>query len=80
MQTAPTHFRVCCGDKRHSAWLPDRADALRVALHKGLAAEDRGILYMGPLTWIEEGYRPRPRARTIAIPRRRPPARGWGCF
>ena len=54
---APRQYRVWCGKKLYSGWLPTRVDAWNVALAHGLAFPDAegepdGL---GPLTWIEVG-------------------------
>lgn len=61
-------YRLWCGKKRYSHWLPDRSDLMRVALRHGLAFEGQGdTCHLGPLTWIEVGERSRPKARTVRV-------------
>ncbi len=61
-------YRLWCGKKRYSGWLPDRYEVFRVALREGLAyGEDGGEIGLGPLTWIEQGERRYARSRTVPV-------------
>ena len=61
-------YRLWCGRKRYTHWMPDEASIWRAALHHGLAFEDDyGMAGLGPLTRIEVGERVRPRAKTVTI-------------
>lgn len=60
-------YRVWCGRKCYSAWLPDRDDAFTVAEAYGLAYRTGDTISLGPLTWIEMGERTYARSRTIPI-------------
>ncbi len=63
-------YRLWCGKKRYSHWLPDRSDLMRVALRHGLAFEGQGdACHLGPLTWIEVGERSRPKSKTVSLGR-----------
>lgn len=69
---APLKFyRLWCGRKRYTCWLPDIDDVFEVAIANGLAfrAVNGGAAGFGPLTWIEGGERARPRAKTISLGR-----------
>ena len=63
------YYRVWCGAKCYSAWLPDRDDAYAVAEGYGLAFRDDDVIALGPLTWIEVGERTYARSRTVPLPR-----------
>lgn len=54
---APHWYRVWCGQKVCSDWLPTRDDAWRFALQHGLAYPgiDGAAAGLGPLTRIEQG-------------------------
>lgn len=62
-------YRLRCGRRVWSPWLDYEDQAWKIALEKGLASEDprRGRLFPGPLVWIEKGYRPYAKARTIPM-------------
>lgn len=65
------YYRLWCGRKRYTHWLPSEDGIWRTALRHGLAFEDsQGVASLGPLTWIEIGERQRPRSKTITIGRR----------
>ena len=60
-------YRLWCGKKRYTPWLPCKRQVIGLAVRHGLAFEagnDR--VHLGPLTWIEVGERPRAKARTIS--------------
>ena len=63
-------YRVWCGRKCYTAWLPDRTDAYAQAVAHGLAFDTDGVIALGPLTWIEVGERTYARSRTVPVPRR----------
>jgi hypothetical protein len=62
-------FRLRCGHRVWSPWLNYEDQAWKVALEKGLASEDpkRGRVFPGPLVWIEKGYRPYAKRRTVPM-------------
>lgn len=61
-------YRVWCGRKCYSAWLPDRKDAYRIAAEHGIAfLGDDAVVHLGPLTRIEVGERTYARSRTVPI-------------
>ena len=64
-------FRLWCGKKRYTPWLPDEDAVWRSAIRHGLAFEDDdGEAGLGPLTWIEVGQRKYARSKTVTIGRR----------
>lgn len=63
-------YRLWCGKKRYTHWLPSKGQVIDVALRHGLAFEAKeDQVHLGPLTWIEHGERARPKARTISLGR-----------
>lgn len=64
-------YRLWCGRKRYSAWLPDRFDAYKAGVPHGVTFEDklRGGVYLGPLAWIEVGERKYARSKTVPVDR-----------
>lgn len=67
-----TFYRLRCGPKVWSAWLPNRDDCFRAGLLLGLTYQDsQGMITLGPLVWIETGTRRYARSRTIPQPRLR---------
>jgi hypothetical protein len=62
-------YRLWCGNKRYTHWLPELDEIWRIALRKGLAYGDERSAGLGPLAWIEYGERPRPKARTVTLRR-----------
>jgi hypothetical protein len=66
-----TFYRLWCGRKRYTGWLPDRNDAFDRAVELGLAyRNDRGG-GLGPLSWIEEGTRKYAHSKTVPVKRPR---------
>lgn len=64
-------YRLWCGRKRHSNWLPDELQVWHLAVDKGLAFEDRyGVAGLGPLTWIEIGERKYVHSKTVPVGRK----------
>lgn len=66
-QSPLTFYRLWCGRKRYTGWLPDKEQIWRIAIAKGLAFGDERSAGLGPLTWIEIGERARPRSKTVVI-------------
>lgn len=63
-------YRLWCGKKCYSHWLPTEAAALRLAIRHGLAFEGANdSCHLGPLTWIEVGERRYARSRTVSLGR-----------
>lgn len=62
-------YRVRCGKKTWSPWLPDLTDAWWRAHRLKLARYDhkRAIFFPGPLTWIEIGERAYAGRRTVSL-------------
>lgn len=69
MSSQPLKFyRLWCGRKRYSRWLPSRAEAFAAGVPHKVTFEDRsGQISLGPLAWIEVGEREYPRSRTVTI-------------
>lgn len=63
-------YRLWCGRKRYSGWLPSRAEAFEAGVpHKVTFEDGRGRVTLGPLAWIEVGERRYPRSRTVTVGR-----------
>lgn len=63
-------YRLWCGKKRYTHWLPSKGQVMGAALRHGLAFEAGGDrVHLGPLTWIEHGERARPKTRTVSLGR-----------
>ena len=64
-----TFYRLWCGRRRYSGWLPSRKEAFKAGVPHGVTfADDQGI-GLGPLTWIEVGERRYARSRTDPVDR-----------
>lgn len=70
-QPSLKYYRLWCGRKRYTHWLPDLAQVWETAFAQGLAyrAVNGSAAGLGPLTWIEGGERARPRAKTVSLGR-----------
>lgn len=64
-----TFYRLWCGKKRYTHWLADRQLVWQAAIDHGLAFKSKGLVHLGPLTWIEKGTRRYARSRTVPCPR-----------
>jgi|GEM_PF-1260128 len=72
-----TFYRLWCGRKRYSGWLPSLKQTVALAYRLGLAYRNLngdGGGSLGPLSWIEVGTRKYARSRIIPeTPLRDPP-------
>lgn len=66
MSQPKTYYRLWCGRKRYSHWLPDMRGIVGLAVRHGLAFENADTVNLGPLTWVERGTRARSKARTVS--------------
>lgn len=66
-----TFYRLWCGRKRYSPWLPSRRAAFQAGIRHGVTFEDKlqGGLFAGPLTWIEVGQRRYAKSKTVSLGR-----------
>ncbi len=64
-----TLYRLWCGKRRYSAWLPDRNAVIDLAFKHGLAYRDDRGGGLGPLTRIEIGTRQYARSKTRPVKR-----------
>lgn len=60
-------YRLWCGRRRWSAWLPSHAAAMAAGIPHGVTFKDGDRVHMGPLAWIEKGERRYPKSRTISL-------------
>ncbi len=60
-------YRLRCGRRVWSRWCESEDRVWKRALELGLAVEETGRLYPGPLVWIEKGARRYARSRTIPM-------------
>lgn len=64
-------YRLWCGRKRYTPWLPDLESVWAEAFRHGLAFPgiNGGLGGLGPLTWIEKGERSYEGRKTISLGR-----------
>ena len=62
-----TFYRLWCGRRRYSGWMPSRLDALRAGVKDRITFDDGRCISLGPLAWIEVGHRKYARSRTIPV-------------
>ena len=60
-------YRLWCGQKCWSGWLPSRTEAMRAGVPIGVIYEDDRGMWLGPLAWIEVGKRRYARSRTVSL-------------
>ena len=62
-----TYYRLWCGRKRYSPWLPCRQATLAAGVPHRVTFDDklRGGIFLGPLAWVEVGERRYPRSKTV---------------
>lgn len=64
-----TLYRLWCGRKRYSGWLPSSRAAREAGLTHKVTFQHGRLLSLGPLAWVEIGERKYSRSRTVTVGR-----------